>query len=759
MKLLYFHFLLCFLLFSPLVYAQPYFQWNDSIPVKVNGATIAYPWAGGLNYIQPSNIDMNMDGIPDLFVFDRTGNKVRTFINQGTVGAVDFKYDPQYESKFPAMHDWVLLVDYNCDNKEDIFTCNGGSFSVYKNTSDNVQGLQFELVTLIQRSYYDPPAGQLGPLYITPVDIPSFTDVDNDGDLDVVTFTNSGSYLQYHQNQSMELYGVCDSLIFEIRNRCWGYVSESAFSNNYTLHDTCTGNVSNPELPVIENSDDRSSAHQGGCSLCLDLDADGDKDFIVGDVSYNNLTMLTNGGTPTAASFIAKDVAFPSGNGGSAPVNLPVFPCAFSVDVNNDGVKDLIACPNAPSLSENYKSVIYFQNTGTSNFPVFQLQQTNLLQDNMIELSEGAYPVFFDYNNDGLQDLFVGNYGYYTTSGFGFQTKIALFKNTGVANHPEFTLITRDYANLSTLGINNMVPAFGDMDADGDSDMILGAYDGKLHYFENTAAIGDSANFVLTQSNLRNSNNQVIDVGDLVAPQIVDVDGDQKNDLVIGGRNGKLAYFHHTGNASASIPVMDSVSYYWGEVKVNRPGYFVGYSHPFVFKQNGITKLLVGEESGYVRMYDNIDAHLVSGAFTLADTTYQGIFQGTRTAINGTDLDNDGFLDLMVGNYEGGLSYYKGSAINYLSVAATDNSIHWDADLFPNPANTQLTVRIKNGRHNGYMLDVYSVLGQHLISQKLQNDSFTLDTQNLPQGVYIVKLSGTTGNSIGVKTKRIVIQH
>ena len=31
----------------------------------------------------------------------------------------------------------------------------------------------------------------------------------------------------------------------------------------------------------------------------------------------------------------------------------------------------------------------------------------------MIELGNGAFPTFYDYNNDGLQDLIIGNYGYH----------------------------------------------------------------------------------------------------------------------------------------------------------------------------------------------------------------------------------------------------------------------------------------------------------------------------------------------------------
>jgi hypothetical protein len=754
------------LLSSMIGNAQPFFKWDDSIGVKVNGSYIANPWAGGLNFVQVSDIDMNMDGIKDLFVFDRTGNKIRTYINKGTANAVNYKYDPQYETKFPYLHDWALLKDYNCDGKEDIFTSVSGGFAIYKNTSNAINGLQFTLVTPLQYSEYNPgtppPYNNIINLYVSSVDIPAIVDVDNDGDLDIITFGIFGTYMEYHQNQSMELFGTCDSLKFKMRNRCWGYATEDAYSNIFTLHDTCYQNVPNPELPT-DNTDDAQRSvdrHSGSCTLCLDLDGDGDKDIVVGGVSYDNLTMVSNGGTIHNARMNAVDVAFPSNNSSTTAVELTVFPCAYYVDVNNDNVKDLIVSPNAPNVSENFNSMVYYKNTGTNSAPVFQFQQSNLLQDNMIEVGEGAYPVLFDYDNDGLKDLFIGNYGYFTTG--VYRTAIAQFKNIGTATFPKFELITRDYDSLSTLGIKNMIPAFGDLDGDGDADMMIGDYYGRLYYFENTATAGTTANFVLSIPTFKNANHRIIDVGDFAAPQIIDIDNDGKNDLIIGGRNGKIAYYHHIGSATSSTPLMDSVTHFFGNVNVCQHGYPIGYSYPFCFKQNGVTKLLIGADDGYLHMYDNIDGNL-SGNFSLVDSTYEHIFQGTHTSPTGADIDNDGYMDLIVGNYEGGVSYYKGGPTDVASVDNIDNSIHWGFNLFPNPANNSITVKVNNDNGNSsYTVDLYTVLGQLVVSQKIINNSITLNTQNLSQGIYICKVSETNASrtiTTGDLIKRLIIQH
>lgn len=749
--------LLCFFLITTISKAQPFFQWNDSIQVRIGGVYVNNPWAGGLNFIQASQVDMNMDGIKDLFMFDRSGNKIRTFINQGTAGSVDYKYDPYYETKFPFVQEWALLHDYDGDGKEDLMCYSklAGGIDVYKNVSTT--SLLFQLVYVQVRSKYWPPSPSSSNLYVSSVDIPAFSDIDNDTDMDVVTFAITGSYMEYHKNMSMELYGHNDSLKFQIGNHCWGYAAEAAMTNTYILHDTCFSNISAPEIAAPIAATREMERHAGSCQLCIDLDADGDKEYIVGDVSFKNLTMLTNGGTITDGSFTAKDTMFPMNNASTLPVDMTLFPCAYYVDVNYDGIKDLIVSPNAPNASENFNSVNYYKNNGTNNFPVFQFMQGNMLQDQMIDLGEGAYPVFFDYDSDGLKDLFVGNYGYYNSS--GFQHQVAQFRNIGTATNPRYDLVTRDYMSLSTYGITNMIPTFGDMDADGDADMVIGGYDGKLHYFTNTAGVGATASFLITEANFKNSNGKAIDVGDFASPQIYDVDADGKNDLVIGAKSGKFAYYHHIGSGSTALLSMDSVTHFFGNVKVNMPGYSFGYSYPFMFKQGSVTKLLSGTDSGYLRYYSNIDGNL-TGTFTLVDSTYMGIWQGTRTAPNAADINADGYIDLVVGNYEGGLSYYKGvSSITTTSSIEDDPGFNFE--LFPNPADQTVTIHIINGSKADYKVELYDMKGSLISSETIMNDLYFYNTGQLSQGIYLFKVTEQDENSgrASILTKRILVKH
>jgi hypothetical protein len=282
------------------------------------------------------------------------------------------------------------------------------------------------------------------------------------------------------------------------------------------------------------------------------------------------------------------------------------------------------------------------------------------------------------------------------------------------------------------------VPAFGDLDGDTDSDMIIGGIDGKIHYFQNTAAIGSPANFVLTQANFKNSNNRVIDVGDFAIPQIIDVDNDGKNDLVIGSRNGKIAFYKKLNSSGA--PQMDSVSHFWGNVNVTLPNQVLGFSYPCVYKNGNTTELIVGSLSGNLRVYNNIDGN-INGTFNMADSTLHNIYEGFRTAPTIVDINNDGLLDLFVGNLAGGLSFYKG-VTSLIGINDNEISFNWNFELYPNPAADNINVHILNKANGFFQLEIYNALGQLIIREKI-NNSITLNTEKLKQGIYFCKVIET----------------
>ncbi len=725
--------LIPFLLFTFLnAGAQPYLTRVDSVKVKLLGNPIRNPWAGGLNFCQFSAIDLDQDGIKDLFAFDRTANKINTYLNKGTANTVDYVHAPQYQSKFPPIHDWALLADYDKDGREDIFTYNLGGVSVYRNVSTS-GNLQFQLFKSDIRSVYNATcSGSSLILYVSAIDIPALTDIDNDGDLDICTFDVGGSRVEYHRNNSMQKYGIPDSLDFCLPTACWMGFAEGISCYNLSFNISCKGAAGyDPSLT--------HDVHASSCLLCLDLNGDGDKEAIIGDGGgvCNGLYQLDNiGDSITALASSTYDQTFPTYN---VPVDLGTFPCGYSIDVNNDGKKDLIASPNAINVSDNFEGVWYYKNIGTNKAPVFSRQQRDLLQDNMIETGEGAYPVFFDHDADGLMDIVIGNYGYYASTG-GYPSQVSLYKNIGTATDPQFDLVTRDYAGLKTTNIKNINPCFGDLDGDGDQDMMLGDYDGNLYYFVNTAGTGNTAAFSLSQAFYKDSANAVIDVGQYAAPQIIDVDLDGKLDLLIGGNSGKVRYYKNIGTTSS--PIFALRSNFLGKARVNQ-GNIYGYSHPFMFSYQGTYRMVIGSQVGWLYFYSNITGNL-GGTFTLVDSTFQNIWEGTLTAPWGYDINNDTYIDFIVGNYAGGVSMYYGHSGVGIGEKNTEKL---SFQLYPNPANTSLNLRLNNAPAGRKSVSILDLLGRELLQTDMAETYSTIDISALPQGTYFCRVEDKRGLS------------
>ncbi|MEO6167157.1 MAG: FG-GAP-like repeat-containing protein, partial [Chitinophagales bacterium] len=530
-----------FLLLFFIASTQAQYKINQSVPVKnLTGVSMKFPWVGGLNNAQFSAVDLNNDGIQDLFIFDRTGNRIYTFLNQGTPNTVDYTYNPEYALNFPALENWALLIDYNCDNIADIYTFTNNpatGIRVFTGSYSTGNAIQFQLTDNLLEYPFN--SFQVN-LYVSAVDIPAILDVNHDGDIDILTFQQNGGYVVYYENQSQENGQGCNDLTYEPVDQCWGDFFESGFRREDSLNVPCpffTG--SDPDY-----MDTRDLRHTGSALVGFDNDGDNDVELLTGDISFTNIVYLQNGGTPSNAFITSQDTVFPSYD---TSADVYAFPAPFLVDMNNDGLKDFLVTPNNQVGTENYNCVWYYENNGTSITADFNLKSTSFLVDDMIDVGEGAYPVFFDADNDGLTDLLVGNYGYFNISSQGiYDGEIAYFRNTGSATAPSFQLVTTDYAGVLSLAVRSVSPTFGDLDGDGDDDMITGRNDGTLLYFKNTAASGAAANFVFTSENYGN-----IEVGNFSTPQLVDVNRDGLPDLLVGSQGGNLSYYQNTGTASA----------------------------------------------------------------------------------------------------------------------------------------------------------------------------------------------------------------
>src|SRR5690606_11550562 len=292
-----------------------------------------------------------------------------------------------------------------------------------------------------------------------------------------------------------------------------------------------------------------------------------------------------------------------------------LFPGMFYVDINNDGARDLILSPNMYNQAEDIHSVWLYRNDGNDSVPDFNLIQEDFLQDDMIDVGIVSKPVFFDYNNDGLVDLFIGNVGAYDRSSNTYITSISQYKNIGSITAPAYELITNDYEALSSTGFSvGLHPTFGDLNGDNKKDMIVGDADGKIHLLQNIAPTGNDADFVLSVANYPNDTGGVIDVGYDAAPFLVDLDRDGDQDLIIGNKNGNITYYKNIGNAFT--PSFTKISSNWGGVNVKTIYDSYGYATPTVVDNDGNYELYVGCNQGSIFHYDNIEGNL-TGTFNL----------------------------------------------------------------------------------------------------------------------------------------------
>ena len=109
----------------------------------------------------------------------------------------------------------------------------------------------------------------------------------------------------------------------------------------------------------------------------------------------------------------------------------------------------------------------------------------NFLQGEMIDKGSGSIPIFWDFDQDGLEDLFISNFYRYKPVAQK-EGAIAYYKNTGTSTSPHFTFINDDFLNLSQVNYNlRFTPTFGDLDDDGDKDLLLGLENGTMTYYEN----------------------------------------------------------------------------------------------------------------------------------------------------------------------------------------------------------------------------------------------------------------------------------
>ena len=692
------------------------FRYSDSVPVfNSDNDRFSMPWIGGINSAQICRIDLNLDKIDDMIVFDRIGNRIMPFVFSENDDR-QFIYSPQYIDLLPSISNWIITADYNNDSKFDIFTYTVGGIKVYKNVSDE-HSLMFEQVTFpYLRSHYN---NVYANILATAVDYPGLCDVDSDGDLDIFVFGALGAYVEFHHNYGMEKYNSADSLIFYKESDCWGNFAESEESNEIILN-TCLG-----DKGVDFYLDEK---HTGSTFLFLDADNNGIYDLILGDVDYSTPCILFNKDNYDA-HIIDYSFVFPN----SYPITLNSFPVLFKSDLDYDGYDELVVSTFDPDINkcDGLNSVWLYKIVDNDGVVDYQLITKSFIQEDMIDVGNGAFPVLIDYDNDNLLDLFVGNDGYcdscyhrYGALKCDYTSMIAYYRNCGTVDNPQFCLVTADFAELSSLHVKGIYPAFLDYDGDDDYDLFVGTADGVIIRFEN-----NGGNFAMMDSDWLGLSSYS---EKYLTPSFYDFNGDGTKDLVVGNSRGTLWFFEGIARDSSISFELKTVEF--GAVDVRDADMsWTGYSVPAAFSYHDTTFLSVGSESGNIYLYIIND---VDEPFEVVSGVEFGN-QGFRVAPTVGYLKK--YPDMLVGNFSGGIQYFNGVSRNDVGIASFSYN-DLQAEIYPNPLSKDIvSVRLPQNVPCA-VIRLFSITGSLLLEYSLTAGMNEINLTDFENGIYFYEI-------------------
>ena len=238
-------------------------------------------------------------------------------------------------------------------------------------------------------------------------------------------------------------------------------------------------------------------------------------------------------------------------------------------------------------------------------------------------------PEFCDIDTDGDLDFFNGN----------INGKVTYYENTGSNLNPDFSLITKDFANIdiSNIYMGRTTPEFCDLDGDGDLDLFSGDGRGLIHYWEN---IGSSIN---PEYEWITDSLDYIEVIGMNTVDFVDLDSDGDFDLFLGDYYGNIVYYLNEG---------DSANWNFTYIVEQFSGIDVGDNASPCFidiDADNDLDLFIGNENGYIWYYRN-DGDSINYDFTYITNYYDSIDVGSYASPEFADIDGDGDYDLFVGS-------------------------------------------------------------------------------------------------------------
>jgi len=516
-----------------IVFSQGYVRDVSPFTVTFDGEEIFQPFSGGLNQPDPRFIDWNGDGILDCFINDRDGYL------QYWEGVADWQFGniPLFTFVTKTFQDinvgtWFAFHDFDGDGDEDLLshTPDSDNVSYWSNENGEFELVADELLDIDNL-----------PVYGGQIVIPAIADIDGDGHIDYFIGDISGRlayYKGYGMSAGLPLFELITSTFEDIQivwtpSRHGANAVEFYDMDNDNDLDLIWGDFYQPGLFYLENygtstnpdfddslmvtdfpqgTDFVTTGHN--IARVVDFDLDGDGDMVVGVLSgaygteyLNNLYYFKNNGTAENWNFemvtsrLLPGLDFISGTHPTLTTNC-----------NSNAVEIWIGT-DSDSANLNWNgSIYYLNNNGSAAEPA-------LVGDGVkwfTQIGNNLVPAFFNFNNDGGEELFVGE----------FNGK--LYKIDQYQDYPFFCIFgdpEADFLNIDLSG--RATPSFGDIDQDDDDDLAVGDKNGVIHIYWNQGS-ADSAVFD-SMSYLN------IDIGDNASPCVL-----ENGHIIAGNEEGEL---------------------------------------------------------------------------------------------------------------------------------------------------------------------------------------------------------------------------
>ena len=334
----------------------------------------------------------------------------------------------------------VAVGDYDNDGDLDLYLTNYGPNLLYRNNGDAT-------FTLMEGM------GAEDSRWTTSA---AFLDHDRDGDLDLFV-TNYGNFTVKGNNPCHNKMGLRD------------YCGPSGYR---PIPDRLFRNERGRQFVDVTEDAGLGAAFGTGLGvICADFNGDGWTDIYVANDRTPNQLWLNRGNGSFEEAGLFSGTAF--NVDGNAEASMGVT----AADFNNDGSEDLFMT----HLTEETHTL--YLNDGAGGFS----DQTSRFGLTRVDNYTGFGTRWFDYDNDGHLDLFMANGAVRMTrlaepTDYAYDQINQLFHNDGEGNYRETTAEAGAALQLSEVSRG---AAFGDMDNDGDVDILVTNNNGPVRLLLN----------------------------------------------------------------------------------------------------------------------------------------------------------------------------------------------------------------------------------------------------------------------------------